>query len=142
MLTKGFTLIELLLSVALIGILFSVSSALYERLPYEQDLTTAVLSSEMLLRRAELSASAVDQDAPWGVHFETSRAILFAGVSYETRDSTFDEYVYLSGVTVSGTTDYLFQRVRGLPEHVGTTTLTSTPKIGRASCRERVYVLV
>lgn len=123
---RGFTLLEMLLSVALLSIIFGMSYALYPNLAYQEELDVAVRSSQALLRRAAALASASEGDSPWGVRFESSTAVLFKGTSYAGRDTAYDETLLLEGIEVSGTGEYVFEKVSSEPITSGTTTLLHT----------------
>ncbi|MBI3589732.1 MAG: prepilin-type N-terminal cleavage/methylation domain-containing protein, partial [Candidatus Liptonbacteria bacterium] len=88
---SGVTLLEVLLVVAILAILLIFSIPVYESVQTRNDLSIAVMNSAHALRRAKLLAEASDGDASWGVKFGTSTLVLFRGLSFATRNPSFDE---------------------------------------------------
>jgi prepilin-type N-terminal cleavage/methylation domain-containing protein len=123
--SRGFTLLELLLSVALVGIVFGMSVVLYQNVPYQNDLDIAVQSAREVLLEASRYAAASYDDSEWGAYFMTGSATLFKGSSYNTRDVSFDETVDLSGIAVSGSSEYVFNKKTGYPIEMGVTMFTA-----------------
>lgn len=123
--SRGFTLIEILLSVALVALMFGMSSVMYQNVQYQNDLDIAVQSSRELLLEASRYAAASYDDSLWGVHFVTGTAVLFKGTSFDARDASFDETLDLFSVSVSGNNEYVFNKKTGYPTGAGQTTFTS-----------------
>ena len=123
---QGFTLLELLLSVALISALAGFSLPVYRTLMQKNDLDIAVVTLVQSVRRAQVLSQAVDGDISWGVKAQTGSIVVFKGVSYAARDTSYDESSELqTGIDPSGTTEMVFAKLTGLPQSTGTTTLTS-----------------
>ena len=58
------------------------------------------------------------------LHLTSSDATLFAGVSYASRDTSYDEVLtFPSGVTASGLTDVAFEYRTGATTNTGSITL-------------------
>lgn len=134
----GFTAIELLLSVALIGLLAGLSAPVYQTVQNRNELEVATISLAQALRRAHTLSIAVEGDSSWGVSLSSGTITLFKGTTYATRDSAFDEVTSInSGITVSGTSEYVFEKFTGEPiagetiligVHGATTTITVNEK--------------
>ncbi|OGC81065.1 hypothetical protein A2943_02020 [Candidatus Adlerbacteria bacterium RIFCSPLOWO2_01_FULL_51_16] len=122
---RGFTLFEILLSVALLTVIFGFSYILFGALSYQNELFTSTRSLQEMLRRASLYASNGAGDSSWGVQLQESKAVLFKGTSFAGRDEAFDETVALQNIEVSGTTEYIFEKLFGVPQVSGDTTLAS-----------------
>lgn len=125
---RGFTLLEMLLSIALIALIAGMGTPLYQGLQVRTDLDVAAKSYAHTLRFAEVRARGVEGDAAWGVHIATSTGVvLFQGASYVARNTAYDEaYALPISVTISGLNEVVFAKFTGIPNTVGTTTLTST----------------
>lgn len=127
-LVGGFTLIELVLSLALIGILTSLSFPIYEGMVAKNDLSVFLYASLQSARRAQVLSQAQSGDATWGVHVQTGKVILFRGANFTSRDTSYDEETAVStNVTPSGLTDIVFAKLTGTPLSTGFLTLT-TPR--------------
>ena len=123
---RGATLIEVLLSVALIAALALISAPLYQPLQTRNDLEIAVTTVGQTLRRAQILSEAVDDDISWGVKIQSPGLTLFKGVSFALRDANFDEiFEFSSAVTASGIDEVVFSKFSGLPQAVGTITLST-----------------
>jgi len=124
--SKGFTLLELLLSVALISVIAGFSLPVYRTLIKKNDLDITVNSIAVSLRRAQVLSQAVDGDTTWGVKVQSGSIVVFKGVSYAARDTSYDESFDLqTSISPGGTTEVVFAKLTGLPQSTGTTTLTS-----------------
>jgi len=130
---SGFTLSEILLSIALIGVIASISTPVYQAFQIRNDLDIAATSLVQTIRRAQLLSQAVDGDAPWGISVQLGSLVLFKGASYTARDSNFDEVFGVpTSITPSGTLEIVFAKFTGLPQTTGTITLTSNTNETRA----------
>lgn len=111
---RGFTAVEVLLTLGILAVTAGVSVPLYRTYQVRSDLDIAVEQAKHALERAQVLARAGQNDSMWG--YEALRGILFQGESYATRDDAADEeYIIPGGVTVSGLTEVVFQRVTGDP---------------------------
>lgn len=123
---RGFTLLELLLSVAVISALAGLSLPVYRTLLQKNDLDIAAVTITQSLRRSQMMSQAVDGDTTWGVKVQSGNIVIFKGTSYATRDSTFDEtFDVPTSIGVSGTIEYIFSKVTGLPQATGTVNLST-----------------
>lgn len=124
---QGFTLIEILLSISLIAALAGVSTPIYRLLQVRNDLDITINSLAQTLRRAQILSSAVDGDTTWGVNIQNGSLTLFKGSSFTSRDSTYDETFNISSsISVSGLQEVVYAKFAGLPQSIGTTTLTTS----------------
>ena len=87
------------------------------------DIAAATLAQTT--RRAGVLARASDGDTNWGVYVEAGNLILFKGINYAGRDSSYDEnYEVPLILVISGTQEYIFSKFTGYPLSAGSTTLT------------------
>lgn len=115
---KSFTLIELLIVIALVvsimalAVPFGVEFLQKQRIEEE----TATLANN--LKAAQARATAGKNDSSWGIKFfeDEDYYVLFAGESYETRISKYDEAFQLSsGTNITGADEIVFEKITGQP---------------------------
>ena len=124
---QGFTLLEVLLSIATISIIAGISISIYQSFQVKNDLDITANTWVQTLRRAQVLSEAVDGDSAWGVKIQPDGLILFKGVNYAARDTNFDEIFQVpTSISASGTTEVVFTKFTGLPQVIGTTTLTAS----------------
>lgn len=130
---------EVLLSIATIAVIAGISIPFYQSFQVRNDLDITANTLVQTLRRAQTLSQAVDGDANWGVKTEISDLILFKGASFATRDTNFDEiFTVPLTITPSGLTEIVFTKFTGLPQSIGTTTLTaSTAEIRNININEK-----
>lgn len=125
--SKGFTIIEMMLSIAVIAIIAGIGTPIYQSTQVRNDLENASVAYAQSLRHAQILSRAMDGDTSWGVKIQSGSIVLFKGVSYATRDNTFDEVSDVpTSITPSGVTEIVFTKFTGLPATTGTLTLTSS----------------
>jgi len=123
---NGFTLIEVLLSIALITVLAGVAVPTYFTLFAKNDLDVAKNQVAQSLGRAAFLSLSSDGDTTWGVKILTGSVIIFKGANYAGRDVDYDEiYSISSSIIISGLTEFVFNKLTGLPQTTGSITLTS-----------------
>jgi len=122
----GFTLLEVLLVVLLVGLLAGIGIPVYHALQTRNDLDIAQAAAAQNLRRAQVLASAADGDTSWGVRVQTGSVVVFKGASFAGRDQNYDEtFEISSSIVPSGLAEIVFSKYAGLPQSIGTITLTS-----------------
>lgn len=125
-LNNGFTLLEILLCVAMIGIIAGVTAPMYNGMLTKNDLDIATTTVVQSMRRAQLLSQGMEGDSNWGVKVQSGSIVIFKGTSYAARDTTLDEVTPMPTlIAVSGTTEYVFNKMSGTPQTVGSVTLTS-----------------
>lgn len=123
---RGFSLIEVLLSVALMALIAVMSIPLSANLLARNNLDVAATTIAQGLRRAQVLSEAVQGDSTWGLGVQGGNITVFKGATYAGRDATYDESSELPpSITPSGLTSVVFSHRQGLPDTVGTFTLTS-----------------
>ena len=131
---KGFTLIELLIVVGIIGILLIITLSRIGNFGSQTDLDTTAQRVVSTLERARNQTLASEDATVYGVHFETTKYVLFKGATYDPLDTNNKEYD-ISSTTISNITlassippppagaDVVFDRVRGTTSNSGSVTL-------------------
>lgn len=119
-------MIEMLLSIAIISLITGIGTPVYQSFQNRNELDVAAVTFAQSLRRAQVLARSSDGDTSWGVAVLSSSITLFKGASYASRDTDYDELSTMSdGITITGTSEYVFDKFTGLPTTTGTLTLTS-----------------
>jgi type II secretory pathway pseudopilin PulG len=123
---KGFTLPEMLLSVSLLMIIGGMIIPSYHTFLVRNDLDIATITLAHNLRQAQSLSQSADGDMTWGVHVGVGSILVYKGVSYIARDSTFDQNTQIpKSIVPTGLSEITFSKVTGLPNATGTFTLTS-----------------
>lgn len=124
---NGFSIIELMVVVAIFGVVASIGFSAYKISEYKNQLALAANTIAFDLRRAQLLSQAVDGDSSWGVAIKNQNVTIFKGASYAVRDVSADDTISLPGlVSVSGLGEIIFSKMNGLPQSVGTTTVSTS----------------
>jgi prepilin-type N-terminal cleavage/methylation domain-containing protein len=132
---KGFTALELLIVVGILGLVALITLASFYAYQKNNALEYAATRVVGLLEEARNSTMSSKNDIRYGVHFETTEAVLFEGNSY-TAGATGNKSVTLGqGVTFSviniagGGSNIVFDRLTGQTSMFGTTTLSITTDV-------------
>jgi prepilin-type N-terminal cleavage/methylation domain-containing protein len=123
---NGFSLVEVIVVVGLLAFFGSVVGPVYKTVQTKGNLDIATVGTVSAIRRAQVAAESGNADSAWGVKISATSTIVFAGNSFDTRNVIYDEKIDMpSSITVSGTSEIIFSKFSGLPQPIGTTTLTS-----------------
>ena len=124
---RGFTLLELLLVLAMIALVFAIGGPISTSLFRQNNLQSAAETTAQFLSRAQLRATAVENDSPWGVALQNSQVVLFQGTSFANRDSAWDEvFEFSSSLQNSGLAEIIFAKLSGEPSTTGQIVFTDT----------------
>lgn len=124
---QGFTLVEMLLSIAIIGVIFGFSLPLYQSLQNKNNLELASDLTIDNFRLARTMAISQASNSAWGLYASTSDLFIFQGNSFNTRLVDSDVVSHLpDGVRVSGTIEFIFERLSGSPQATGTLILINS----------------
>lgn len=126
---RGVTIFELLLSISIIAIVSGLAFSAFSGFKKDTLLDQDAFAVRTLLDEARTATLSSRDDTAWGVHFETSKAVLYK-TSYSNGAPDNVEKVLSTGVTFStiqlngGGNDVLFNRLSGTTDEYGTTTLS------------------
>jgi len=123
---KGFTLVEILIVLAIAVILFTIILTGFANLRESSDLTLAVDEAISFLQEARAKTLSSEGASVYGVHFETSQFVLFAGDTYDLSASSnkiraLPSTIEISIIDLEGVgDDALFKRLTGETDNDGT----------------------
>lgn len=124
--SKGVSIIEILVVISIIGILSGITVAGFFYYKKGNSFELSAKQVANLVRRAQAKSVAVNGDSVWGVHVTSQQAIVFKGADFTNRDRSFDENVFLDGITsVSGSSQFVFQKFSGIPQTPGNLTVSN-----------------
>jgi len=120
---KGFTLIELVIVIGILGFLILGSLTVITLFTGQVNLniTSQQILSTLQLSRDRTLASA--NETQHGVHFETTKYVLFEGATYDSMDPDNKEYdlsgVEIYEINITGGSNVVFDRIRGTTANSG-----------------------
>lgn len=124
---RGFSLLELLIVIAIFSLFAGLGTSTYYSMRSHSNLELATGSLVEAVRFAQSSAQSGKSDSKWGVEILTNQIVIFKGDTYASRDTTKDEiFNFSSGVSASGLSEIVFEKVTGATVNTGTTTLSSS----------------
>jgi prepilin-type N-terminal cleavage/methylation domain-containing protein len=122
---KGFTLIELIIVLTISAILFSIVGSLSVAAFPRTQLSIESAIVLQTVRRAQSKAITGTKDETWGVKFNASQMVLFAGDTYAARVTALDQaHSFPEDLVLSGLTEVLFSARTGTPSTTGDIVLT------------------
>ena len=131
---KGITLFEVIITIAIFTLLIAFLSPSVFDFYQEREFDVHFKSIVQSLRRAQLQSMAGEKESSFGLYFGTNYYILFKGDSYSKRDSAFDEVFELpADFLISGISEIVFSKIKGLPSEVGDIVLISGNRSGTIS---------
>lgn len=135
--SKGITLFEVIITIAIFTLLIAFLSSSVIDFYQEREFNVYFKSIVQSLRRAQLQSIAGERESSFGFYFETDHYVLFKGDSYTIRDVAFDEVFELpSDFLISGISEIVFSKIKGLPSNIGDIVLSSGNRSGTISINE------
>lgn len=123
-LQTGFTLIELLVSITILLIISSV--VIFSLRTFGQQVEIESISQNIMssLRLARSQTLASESETTYGIHFETSKYVLFSGTTYVDGAVGNKEYnlkdSQIYGISLNGGgSEVIFNRIRGTTNQYG-----------------------
>ena len=135
---RGITLVELLVSIAILALVMSVSVSAFGRFTGERTLGTESSRVSALLGEARSRALSSIGGSQYGVQFDSDRAVLFEGTTYDDDAEDNKEVLFNARVTISdislegGGDDVVFERISGRTSQYGSITLVLSGSAGTA----------
>jgi len=134
---RGITLFEVIITIAIFTLLIAFLSPSTLDFYQEREFDVHFKSIVQSLRRAQLQSMAGEKESSFGFYFGTNYYILFKGNSYARRDVVFDELFELpADFLISGISEIVFSKIKGLPSDTGDIVLTSGNRSGTISINE------
>ncbi|MDO8590467.1 MAG: prepilin-type N-terminal cleavage/methylation domain-containing protein, partial [bacterium] len=128
--TKGFTLIEILIVLVIAGIITLIVTGAFSKATGREALDKETALTLSLLNQARSQTLSAKGALTYGVHFETTKAVLFIGPTYSSGASSnvtepMNPLVEISDITLAGGgSDVVFNRLTGETGQIGTVTLS------------------
>ena len=130
--SAGFTLLEILLVACLFAAVVGLTAPLAWKFVMKNDLDTAAETIAKSLRRAQALSALGASDSSWGAYLESQKVTLFAGESFEARNSSQDERLDLpTAIAITGPQQIIFKKISGRPESEAVITLSNQSGQGR-----------
>lgn len=123
---QGITALELLMAIAIVAILAAVIITPFAAFRNSKVLDTGAENALSLLSKARGSTLSSKSAYQYGVHFESSKLVLFRGTAYSSSDVNneivlLDGAIEISSITLTGGgSDVLFDRLTGKTSNDGT----------------------
>ncbi|MEI6316105.1 MAG: prepilin-type N-terminal cleavage/methylation domain-containing protein [bacterium] len=130
---SGFTLMEMMIIIFLIVVTCTIVFYNYSAHRNNQALNNGEDEIISILNEARSRTLSGENNAQYGVHFQTNKAVLFSGATFATAGTStseinLDTTVQISGMGLAGgVSDIVFKKVTGNTDAYGTLTLTSAP---------------
>lgn len=127
---KAFTLIEIVVSIAILLIIVTITTASFLSLNNNEILEKERLNLKTLLEEARMLTLSSKSDSEWGVHIEENKYVLFRGTTYtegatQNREIPIHNRVEVSSVALNGGgINILFDRLTGGTIHYGSVVLS------------------
>ena len=134
---KGFTILEIIISLSIFLILAVIVVSSFSSFRNNQELTNAVQKTINLLNLARSKTLSSEGSSQYGVHFESSRIVLFKGASFsesspDNNAEAFSSLIEISAINLNGGDNNLvFQRLTGKTGNYGTVTLRIKSDVGK-----------
>lgn len=135
---NGFSLVEIVLVLGIMTFLISISDSLYTKVKSSNNLKIGTDNLVETIRYAENSSHLGKGNDNWGVKIFSSNVVIFKGVNYISRDTSFDLSLnFPSGVKASGNDEFIFNKLTGWPTNTGTIILTNNSGVTNISINEK-----
>ncbi len=136
---KGISLLETLIVIAILSLFSAFSYSAFVSLNQNRILEKETSSGLSLLEEARMYTLASKAGTQYGVHFESTKTVLFAGASYNAGDSSnvtilLNPLVQINPISLTGAgAEIIFDRLTGKTAEDGTVTfsLRASPSSGK-----------
>ena len=135
---RGFSIVELIVVLGIFSIIFSISASVYSSFKAHSNLEMAANGTVEAVRFAESSAQSGKGDSKWGVKIFSNKVVVFSGDSYAGRDQSLDQVLNFSGgITASGLSEVVFEKLTGVTSMTGTINLTNNTESKNINVNEK-----
>jgi len=122
---RGFTLVDIVIVAAIIALLVASAIAPFSKFRDTKVLEVSTEQALALLSRARSDTLAAKQGIQYGVHFETSKMVLYRNATYSALEPTneetlLDSTIEISSISIGGGSEVLFDRLTGKTSSAGT----------------------
>lgn len=132
---SAFTIVELIIVMAIFTIVFATTAPFLMKFQHSQTVGSEAENIFQALRKAQHRALTGERNSSWGVALVVgppAQYILFAGDSYASRITTYDDVRTLATeYALSPATSFVFRRGTGIPQSIGTITITQAAGASR-----------
>ncbi len=117
----GFSVVEMIVVMAIFAIVVATTAPLLVQFQHRQKAGNVAEDVVQILRKAEHRSLVGERDSGWGVSFQSGQYVVYAGSSYATRNSSYDERrpVASPEYVFSGSGEIVFSRGTGRPLAAG-----------------------
>lgn len=123
--SSGFTLIEIITTISILLLILSIGVPYGLRYFRSERLNSTSRNLLEILRLAQTYALSQKYDSDFGVSIQTDKFVFFKGENYANRDSSFDQvFDFSDQIKISGISEVVFSKLTGLPNNLGSITLT------------------
>lgn len=123
---KGLTFIEIVIATAIILVITTFTLVTLNTFRENQSLKNAVNETVSLINQARSKTLSSQDFSQFGVHFESSRAVLFKGITFSEPNAdnivfSLPASIEISGISLNGGgVDLVFQKLTGKTNEFGT----------------------
>ncbi len=122
---KGFSIVEMIIAITVLLILAVVITGSFLRFRDTQNLNSGIAEIASLINEGRSQTIASKNSSQYGIHFEATKAVLFAGTSYSPAGSDNKELkvcplleIYSISLNGGGS-DVIFQQLTGKTQQYG-----------------------
>lgn len=127
---NGFTLIEILVAISIMLIMLAITIDMTKSLNDSVNLENAGKNVDLKIRTAKSRSIGALGDSNYGVHFETSRVVVFAGSTFDDSDPENEVFtlpdkieIDVASIDFGGGNDLVFERLTGNTSDYGSVSL-------------------
>lgn len=123
---KGLTFIEIVIATAIILVITTFTLVTLNTFRENQSLKNAVNETVSLINQARSKTLSSQDFSQFGVHFESSRAVLFKGITFSEPNAdnivfSLPASIEISGISLNGGgANVIFQKLTGKTDQSGT----------------------
>lgn len=127
---KGFTFIEVMTVIGIFAVIMTIAFYFFSPMIKKEALEKDIAGLTAIVREARNLSVASKNASRFGIHLESSKAVLFEGSTYtpggpNEKTFSYSKNIYMSAYSLnSGGQDIIFNRLNGNTPNFGTITLS------------------